>query len=478
MEKSLQSVDRRHFLKASGGLGGIALASLLDPSLLTAKTTGALPGLPHFAPKAKHVIYLHQSGAPSQIDLFDYKPQLKKYHGTELPSSIRNGQRITGMTSGQESFPVAAPIFEFKRYGKSGTMLSELLPHTGSVIDDLCMIKTVYTEAINHDPAITLIQTGSQQMGRPSFGSWVSYGLGNETENLPAYVVMISQSSTLATDQPLFSRLWSSGFLPSNYQGVLFRSGVDPVLYLSDPPGIDRNTRRAMLDAMASLNHVEAGRSGDPEVETRIGQFEMAFRMQASAPELMDLSKEPDSVFEMYGPDARKPGTYAAHCLLARRLVERGVRFVQLYKRGWDQHNELPRDLPRQTQSTDQPSAALIKDLKQRGLLDETLVIWGGEFGRTIYCQGRLTPTNYGRDHHPRCFTQWMAGGGIKPGIVVGQTDDYCYNVVEDPVHVHDIQATILHCLGVDHKRLTYRYQGRDFRLTDVAGEVVTKILA
>jgi hypothetical protein len=473
----VQGLTRRHFLGASG-LGGMALAGLLDPKLFASRTvTGALPGLPHFAPTAKHVIYLHQSGAPSQIELFDYKPNLKKVHGTELPSSIRNGQRITGMTSGQDSFPVAAPIFDFKRYGKSGVMLSELLPYTGGVVDDLCIIKTAYTEAINHDPAITFIQTGSQIPGRPSFGSWVNYGLGSENENLPAFVVMLSQTSGLNVDQPLFSRLWSSGFLPSNYQGVLFRAGADPVLYLSDPPGIDRSTRRAMLDALDTLNHVESKRSGDPEVEARIGQYEMAFRMQASVPELMDLSKEPDSVFEMYGPDARKPGTYASQCLIARRLVERGVRFVQLYKRGWDQHGDLPRDLPMQTAAVDQPSAALITDLKRRGLLDETLVIWGGEFGRTIYCQGRLTPTNYGRDHHPRAFTVWMAGGGIKPGLVIGQTDDYCYNVVEDPVHVHDIQATILHCLGVDHKRLTYRYSGRDFRLTDVAGEVVTKIL-
>ncbi len=467
-------ITRRHFLGATG-LGGIALASLLGD---TKPVVGGLPGLPHFAPKAKRIIYLHQSGAPSQIDLFDYKPQLKKLHGSELPASVRRGQRITGMTSGQDSFPVAAPIFEFKRFGKSGTMLSELLPYTGAIVDDICIIKTVFTEAINHDPAITFIQTGSQQPGRPSFGSWINYGLGSENQNLPAFVVMISQTSGLNVDQPLFSRLWSSGFLPSSYQGVLFRAGVDPVLYLSDPPGIDRATRRSMLDALGKLNRTEAQRTGDPEVEARIDQFEMAFRMQSAVPELTDLSKEPESVFEMYGPDSRKPGTYASHCLLARRLVERGVRFVQLYKRGWDQHGELPRDLPMQTKAVDQPSAALITDLKQRGLLDETLVIWGGEFGRTIYCQGRLTPTNYGRDHHPRCFTIWMAGGGIKPGLVIGQTDDHCYNIVEDPVHVHDIQATMLHCLGIDHKRLTYRYQGRDFRLTDVSGDVFTKILA
>jgi hypothetical protein len=356
--------------------------------------------------------------------------------------------------------------------------LSELLSHTAKIVDDIAIVKTVHTEAINHDPAITFIQTGSQQPGRPSMGAWISYGLGNETENLPAFVVLVSQTSGLNIDQPLFSRLWGSGFLPSRYQGVGFRSSGDPVLYLSNPPGIDAGTRRTMLDALAKLNRLKARDYGDPEIETRIAQYEMAFRMQSSVPELTDLSKEPDSVFEMYGPDARKPGTYASHCLLARRLVERGVRFVQLYKRGWDQHNDLPRDLALQCQSVDQPSAALILDLKQRGLLDQTLVVWGGEFGRTVYCQGRLSETNYGRDHHPRCFTMWLAGGGIKAGIVVGETDDYSYNIVKDPVHVHDLQATILHCLGVDHKRLTYKFQGRHFRLTDVAGEVVKQILA
>ncbi len=480
----MRAITRRHFFgQAATGLGAVALASLLNPDLLSASpatTTrvGGLAGLPHFAPKAKHVIFLHQSGAPSQIELFDYKPQLKKLHGTELPDSIRNGQRITGMTSGQDAFPVAAPIFNFKCYGRSGVMLSELMPHTGAIVDDICMIKTVHTEAINHDPAITFIQTGFQQPGRPSIGAWVSYGLGTENANLPAFVVLISQSSALNTDQPLFSRLWSGGFLPSNYQGVLFRSGSDPVLYLSDPPGINRESRRRMLDGMEKLNRIKAEAYGDPEIEARIGQFEMAFRMQSSVPDLTDLSGEPESTFELYGPDSRKPGTYASQCLLARRLVERGVRFVQLYKRGWDQHNDLPRDLKLQCESVDQPSAALIRDLKQRGLLDETLVIWGGEFGRTIYCQGKLTSTNYGRDHHPRCFTMWMAGGGIKPGVQIGQTDDFCYNVVEDPVDIRDIQATLLHCLGVDHTRLTYKFQGRDFRLTDVAGEVVKKALS
>jgi len=388
------------------------------------------------------------------------------------------GQRITGMTSGQSSFPVASSMFKFAQHGKSGTWISELLPHTAKIADEIAVIKTVNTDAINHDPAITFIQSGSQQPGRPSMGAWVSYGLGSENQNLPAFVVLVSQSSALNTDQPLFSRLWGNGFLPSKFQGVKFRTGGDPVLYLSDPPGIDKGTRRLMLDDVAKLNQIRENAYGDPEIETRIAQYEMAYRMQTSVPELMDISKEPEHVFEMYGEDARKPGTYASHCLLARRLVERGVRFVQLYKRGWDQHNDLPRDLALQCKSVDQPSAALIQDLKQRGLLDDTLVIWGGEFGRTVYCQGTLTDTNYGRDHHPRCFSIWMAGGGIKRGMTLGETDDYCYNIVSDPVHVHDIQATILHCLGVDHTRLTYKFQGRHFRLTDVSGSVVKKLLA
>ena len=477
VEKELrESLTRRAlFGRAAGGLGAAALGSLLNPDLFAA---AGQPGLPHFAARAKHVIFLHQSGGPSSIELFDHKPQLTKLHGTELPDSIRRGQRITGMTSGQDSFPVVAPIYKFGRAGKNGTMISELLPYTAKVVDDLCIVKTVHTEAINHDPAITFIQTGSQQPGRPSIGSWISYGLGSESENLPAFVVLVSQTSGLNVDQPLFSRLWSSGFLPSSYQGVQFRAGADPVLYLNDPPGVDREARRRMLDAVQALNRKKAAEAADPEIETRIAQYEMAFRMQASVPELTDLSKEPESTFKLYGEEARKPGSYASHCLLARRLVERGVRFVQLYKRGWDQHNDLPRDLALQCKATDQASAALVQDLKQRGLLDETLVVWGGEFGRTIYCQGKLTSTNYGRDHHPRCFTMWMAGGGIKPGTVIGRTDDYCYNIEEDPVHVHDIQATLLHCLGVDHTRLTYKFQGRWFRLTDVHGEVVKKILA
>jgi hypothetical protein len=479
------ALTRRHFFGlASSGIGTVALASLLTPdafgapTLPDASSNGGLAGLPHFPPRAKRVIFLHQSGGPSQMDLFDYKPALKKYQGSELPGSIRMGQRITGMTSGQGSLPVASSVFKFEQHGKSGTWLSELLPHHAKIADDIAIVKTVNTDAINHDPAITFIQTGFMQPGRPSMGSWISYGLGSENHDLPAFVVLISQSSALNTDQPLFSRLWSSGFLASKYQGVNFRSGGDPVLYLSDPPGIDKSTRRSMLDTARQLNEIHEKTYGDPEIEARISQYEMAFRMQTSVPELTDLSKEPESTFDLYGPDSRKPGSYAANCLLARRLVERNVRFVQIYKRGWDQHNDLPRDLRLQCESVDQPSAALILDLKQRGLLDDTLVIWGGEFGRTVYCQGKLTEANYGRDHHPRCFTMWMAGGGIKRGVTLGETDDYCYNIVSDPVHVHDVQATILNRLGVDHKRLTYKFQGRHFRLTDVAGNVVPQLLA
>jgi hypothetical protein len=466
---------RRHFFGlTSTGIGLPALASLLHAD---APAAAAQPGLPHFKPTAKRVIYLHQSGAPSQMDLFDYKPGLERLQGTELPASVRMGQRITGMTSGQSTLPVARSVFKFAQHGKCGAWMSELLPYTSKIVDELTFIKTVNTEAINHDPAITFIQTGSQQPGRPSMGAWVSYGLGSENRNLPAFVVLISQTSGLNVDQPLFSRLWGSGFLPSNHQGVNFRGSGDPVLYLSDPPGIGKGTRRRMLDSLAQLNGMRAQAFGDPEIETRIAQYEMAYRMQTSVPELMDLSKEPEHTFDLYGPDARKPGTYAANCLLARRLAERGVRFIQLYKRGWDQHNDLPRDLALQAKAVDQADAALIQDLKQRGMLEDTLVIWGGEFGRTVYCQGKLTETNYGRDHHPRCFTMWFAGGGFRRGLTIGKTDDYCYNVVEDPVHVHDIQATILHCLGVDHKRLTFKFQGRHFRLTDVAGEVVKKVL-
>ena len=476
-ETALFWTRRQLFSKAGSGIGLAALASLL-PFERAEAATGGLPGLPHFPPKAKRVIFLQQFGGPSQIDLFDYKPALRKLHGAELPDSVRNGQRITGMTSGQKSLPVAASTFGFAQYGKSGTWFSDLLPHTAKIADEIAVIKSVYTEAINHDPAMTFIQTGSQQPGRPSIGSWVSYGLGSENQNLPTFVVLISQANSLDPDQPLYSRLWGAGFLSSRFQGCRFRSSGDPVLYLKDPPGIDKETRRDLLDAVSALDRIASGAYGDPEIETRIVQYEMAYRMQSSAPDLMDLSKEPDSVFDLYGPESRKPGTYAANCLLARRLAERNVRFIQLYHRGWDQHHNLGRDLALQSKGTDQASAALVRDLKQRGLLDDTLVIWGGEFGRTVYCQGALADAGYGRDHHPRCFAMWMAGGGIKPGMSLGETDDYSYNIVSDPVHVHDVQATLLHCLGVDHKRLTYKFQGRDFRLTDIAGNVVSKILS
>lgn len=473
---------RQLFGLTAKGIGIGALASLLagDGMAATDKPGGipGLPGLPHFPAKVKRVIYLHQSGGPSQFETWDYKPALEKLHGMELPESVRNGQRITGMTSGQSSFPCARSIFKFAQHGQSGTWVSELLPHTAKVVDDLTVIRTVNTDAINHDPAITMIQTGFQQPGRPSFGAWASYGLGSDNQNLPSYIVLLSTAHALNTDQPLFSRLWSSGFLPSNYQGVRLRGGAAPVLYLDDPPGVDKSSRRQMLDALGRLNRLKHDAFGDPEIETRITQYEMAYRMQTSVPELTDLSKEPAHVIDSYGPEARKPGTYAANCLLARRLAERGVRFIQLYHRGWDQHNDLPRDLALQCRGTDQPTAALIQDLKQRGLLDDTLVVWGGEFGRTVYCQGKLTDANYGRDHHPRNFAMWMAGGGLKKGFTLGETDDFSYNIVSDPVHIYDLQATILHLLGIDHKRLTYKFQGRHFRLTDVHGEVVQKILA
>jgi len=483
-ERELMLTRRQLFGRAATGIGTAALASLLQSEGLSAPAAGLKPGQlgalgqPHFAPKAKRVIYLHQSGGPSHIDLFDYKPKLSEAHGTELPASVRMGQRITGMTSGQKSFPCVQSIFKFAQHGKNGQWLSELLPHTAKIADEICIIKSMHTEAINHDPAITYIQTGSQQPGRPSLGSWLSYGIGSETQDLPAYIVLISLASNGANDQPLFGRLWGSGFLPSIHQGVKLRSTGDPVLYLSNPPGIDSASRRRLLDGVSKLNHLTASSFGDPEVNTRIGQYEMAYRMQTSVPELMDLSKEPASTFERYGPESRKPGTFAANCLLARRLMERGVRFVQLYHRGWDQHGNLPPMIKSQCKDTDQPSAALVQDLKERGLLDETLVLWGGEFGRTVYSQGALTKDNYGRDHHGRCYSMWMAGGGIKGGITHGETDDYCYNIVKDPVHVHDLNATLLHCLGIDHTKLTYKYQGRDFRLTDVEGNVVKAILA
>lgn len=479
------SINRRTFLKGGAGLGLTALFTLmggeafgLDGFGNQRKRIGGLNDLPHFAPKAKRVIYLFQSGAPSQMDLFDPKPQLDKFRGEDLPESIRNGQRLTGMTSGQKAFPVAPTIFKFNKYGESGIELTELMPHIGSVMDELCFIRSMNTEAINHDPAVTFFQTGSQLAGRPSFGSWMSYGLGTENRDLPAFVVMTSVGTGRKDDQPLYDRLWGSGFLPTQHQGVKFRNSGDPVLYLSDPEGMDRATRREMLDDLASVNKLKLLSAKDPEISTRISQYELAFRMQASVPELTDISKEPSAIKEMYGPNVNKPGSFAYNCLLARRLSERGVRFVQCFHMGWDHHDGLPRAIRGQCEDTDQPTAALIKDLKQRGLLDETLVVWGGEFGRTVYSQGELTMKSYGRDHHPRCFTIFMAGAGVKKGMAYGKTDDYSYNIVENPVSVHDLHATILHILGIDHTRLTFRYQGRDFRLTDVSGELVNAILA
>jgi hypothetical protein len=458
-------MTRRELLKTAAGTA--ALASLLD-----AQTT------PQFPPTAKRVIYLFQSGAPSQMELFDYKPKLTDLRATELPDSIRQGQRLTGMTATQTSFPIAPSLFRFAQYGKSGAWVSELMPHMARVVDDICFIKSMNTEQINHDPAVTFCQTGFQLAGRPSIGSWLAYGLGSENKELPAFVVMISQGSGNQADQPLYDRLWGSGFLPSQYQGVKFRSGADPVLYLSNPPGIDGAMRRRFLDDVASLNQVNLGEYADPEISTRISQYEMAYKMQASVPELTDLSKESAHTFDLYGPDSRKPGTFAANCLLARRLAERGVRFIQLFHRGWDQHTNLPKQIRGQALDTDQASAALVQDLKDRGLLEDTLVVWGGEFGRTVYSQGKLTADDYGRDHHPRCFTIWMAGGGVKPGLTYGETDDFCYNIVRDPVDIHDLHATILRTLGLDHTKLTYRFQGRHFRLTDVKGNVVKAVLA
>src|SRR6266566_5299548 len=467
-------MTRRSFFNASsGGLGVAALATLLAKD---SQASGGLTGLPHFAPKAKRVIYLFQHGAPSQLDLFDYKPKLQEHHGEELPDSVRKGQRLTGMTAYQAKFPTAPSIFKFSQQGQSGAWLSELLPHTAKVADDLCIIRSLQTEAINHDPAVTFFQTGFQIAGRPSIGAWISYGLGSESQNLPAFVVLVSQGT--GGSQALADRQWGSGFLPTKYQGVKFRSGADPVLYLSNPSGYSGTARRRFLDDLAKLNDLELKEYQDPEISTRIAQYEMAFKMQSSVPELADLSRESEATFEMYGPDSRKPGSYAANCILARRLAERGVRFIQLFHRGWDQHSNLPKEIRGQCLQTDQPSAALIQDLKQRGLLDDSLFVGGGEFGRTGYSQGELTETNYGRDHHPRCFSIWMAGGGLKRGLTYGETDEFSYNIGSNPVDVHDLHATILHCLGVDHTKLTYKFQGRDIRLTDVKGNVLRDLLA
>ncbi len=472
IHEQMQLITRRHFFGRSAlGLGTAALASLLPDRVKAAEATsptGGLPDLPHFAPKAKRAIYLFTNGGPSQMDLFDYKPKMSELFDKDLPGSVRMGQRLTTMTSGQARFPIAPSKYKFRQYGKAGTWVSELLPWTAKMVDDLAIIKTVHTEAINHDPAVTYICTGHQLPGRASLGAWLSYGLGTENHNLPAFIVMTASWTGRKEAQAIYNRLWGSGFLPSKYQGVALRSVGDPVLFLSNPPGVDAHTRRQMLDSLARLNQKEYTAFADPETQARIAQYEMAFRMQSSVPELMDLSHEPKHVLEMYGPDVSKPGTFAASCLLARRMAERGVRFVQIFHRGWDQHFNIAGDLPNQCRDVDQPCYALIQDLKQRGLLDETLVVWGGEFGRTIYCQGKLTRENYGRDHHPKCFTVWMAGGGIKPGVVYGETDDFSYNIVKDPVHIHDMNATILHCLGIDHRRLTYKFQGLDMRLTGV----------
>ena len=474
-----QAMNRRHFLERSRlGLGALAVGSLLGRPAARA----AVSNLPqrigsHFAPKAKRIIYLFQSGAPSQFETFDYKPKLSELRGQELPASVRMGQRLTTMTSGQSAFPLVPSIFPFKQHGQSGAWVCDLLPHTAKIVDNLCIVRSMFTEAINHDPAITFFQTGSQLAGRPSAGAWVAYGLGSLNQDLPAFVVMVSRDMTRKADQPLYDRLWGSGFLPTQYQGVKLRTGKDPVLYLANPAGCDCQMRREMLDDLAQLNEMSYAQIGDPEIQTRIAQYELAFRMQSAVPELTDISDEPDHVLDLYGPQVRQPGTYARNCLLARRLVERDVRFVQLYHMGWDQHLDLPANIAKQCRDTDQPSAGLIQDLKQRGLLEDTLVIWGGEFGRTVYSQGPLTATNYGRDHHPRCFAIWLAGAGICPGKIYGETDDFSYNIVRDPVHVHDLQATMLHLLGLDHERLIYRFQGRDYRLTDVHGEVVHSIL-
>ncbi|MBX2916117.1 MAG: DUF1501 domain-containing protein [Cyclobacteriaceae bacterium] len=471
-------VTRRHFLgKLSLGLGSAALGSLLIPDLFSkSESSLATLGLPHFAPKAKRIIYLFQNGAPSQLESFDYKPLLNKMAGQELPASIRMGQRLTGMTSGQSKFPLVGSYFKFNQYGKSGAWVSELFPNIAKVVDDICFIKTMHTEAINHDPALTFMQTGAQQGNRPSMGSWLSYGLGSENKNLPAFCVLLSRGR--GNGQGVYSKLWTNGFLDSVHQGVQFSSSEERVLYLKDPEGRDRTDRRNMLDQLSKLNDLNYKEFGDPEIQARVQQYEMAYRMQTAVPELTDLSKEPDNIIKMYGADCLVPGTYAANCLLARKLSEAGVRFVQLYHQGWDQHGNMVGEMPLQAQDTDRSTAALIMDLKQRGLLDETLVIWGTEFGRTNYCQGDLSKDNYGRDHHPRCYTMWMAGGGVKAGTTYGETDEFGYNIVRDPVHVNDFHATVLHLMGLNHEQLTYKHLGRYYRLTDVAGNVVPGLIA
>ena len=486
LHKHFINNNRRNFLKKTGlCIGGLALGSIANPFQNNAEDPFSVIknqlNLPHFAPKAKRIIYLFQSGGPAQQDLFDYKPKLTQMRGIDLPESVRMGQRLTGMTSGQDKFSLVGGVTKFKQYGESRAWVSDLLPYLSKVVDELCFVKSMNTEAINHDPAVTFFQTGSQQPGRPSMGSWLSYGLGSLNKNLPSFVVLLSRGTGRPKGQPLYSRLWGNGFLSSLHQGVQFRSAKDPVLFLKDPENLTRQERRKMLDYLSELNEEQLNMFGDKEIESRISQYEMAYRMQTSVPETMDISDEPENILKMYGPNSKKPGTYAANCILARKLIEKDVRFVQLYHMGWDQHENLPTQIKGQTNDIDQPTAALIMDLKQRGLLEDTLVVWGGEFGRTSYSQGSqsaLKNNTYGRDHHPRCFTIFMAGGGVKPGFSYGQTDDLGYNIVKDPVHVHDLQATILHLFGINHEKMTHKYQGRRFRLTDVHGDVKHDLLA
>ena len=466
--EQLEILSRRRFLQQTAlGFGATALSTMMNPSLVgTANAAVKEHRSQRIAPKAKRIIYLFMAGGPSHMDTFDYHPEMRELHGSELPDSVRQGQRITGMTSKQSTFPVVAPMFDFKRHGEHGTWVSELLPNMASIVDDISIIKSMHTEAVNHDPAITYINTGQQAPGKPSMGAWLNYGLGSENDDMPGYVVMISRGK--GNLQALYSRLWGSGFLPAEHQGVMLRGGVNPILYLSNPDGISRKDRRVMLDGLSRLNQKHYDQFGDPDIQARISQYEMAYRMQMAAPEILDLDSEPDSTFELYGEDAKKPGTFASNCLRARRLAEKGVRFIQLFHRGWDQHNNLPKQIRGQCGDVDRGAAALVKDLKQRGMLDETLVVWGGEFGRTIYSQGKLTKDNHGRDHHGRCFTIWMAGGGIKGGFEYGRTDAHAYNILENPMHIRDLNATMLHAIGVDHERLTFPYQGLDQRLTGV----------
>ena len=474
------NVNRRRFLsRLSLGLGSVALGSLLIPDLFSGGSEEELvrvPGMPDFAPRAKRIIYLFQNGAPSQLESFDYKPKLREMMGKELPASVRMGQRLTGMTANQSSFPMVGSFYDFKQYGEARAWISDLFPHTAKMVDDICIIRSMYTEAINHDPALTFFQTGAQQGNRPSMGAWLSYGLGSENKNLPAFTVLLSRGR--GNGQGVYSKLWTNGFLDSIHQGVQFSSGENPVLYLADPQGMNSMDRRKMLDKLSELNQISYSQFGDPEINTKVQQYEMAYRMQTSVPDIMDVSKEPEDIIKLYGPDCLVPGTFAANCLLARKLSENGVRFVQLYHQGWDQHGNLPNEMAGQAKDVDQASAALITDLKQRGLLDETLVIWGGEFGRTNYSQGKLVKDNYGRDHHPRCFSIWMAGGGVKPGIVYGETDEFGYNIIKDPVHVHDFHATVLHLMGLNHEKLVFRHLGRRYRLTDVSGNVIKELIS